>query len=74
MNPHRIPSPAPTEAEIQHAAYHLWLQGGCRHGHDLEDWFAARALLQHRHARPAGRIRRASAAAAVARRQPLGAN
>ena len=42
---------APTEAEIQHQAYLLWLEGGCRPGRELEDWQAARELLVHHHGR-----------------------
>ncbi len=26
-------------------AYELWEQRGCRHGHDLEDWFDAEAIV-----------------------------
>jgi hypothetical protein len=43
--------PEPTEAEIQHEAYLLWVESGRLPGHDLENWFAARELLRHRHAR-----------------------
>ena len=46
-----IPVPAtydPTEAEIQHQAYLLWLEGGCRTGGELDDWLAARERLRHR--------------------------
>lgn len=41
--------PEPTEAEIQHQAYLLWLEGGCRPGRELDDWLAARELLRHHH-------------------------
>lgn len=38
----------PTEAEIAVAAYHLHIQNGSLHGHDLEDWLKAEQLLtQH---------------------------
>lgn len=43
--------PEPTEAEIQHEAYLLWIESGRLPGHDLENWFAAKELLRHRHAR-----------------------
>ena len=45
--------PEPTEAEIQHAAYLLWLENGQPEGRDRENWFAAKELLRHRHAPPA---------------------
>jgi hypothetical protein len=41
----------PTEAEIQHQAYLLWVEGGCRSGHELDDWLAARELLLHHRGR-----------------------
>jgi hypothetical protein len=44
----------PSEAEIQHAAYLLWIETGRLPGHDLENWFAAKELLRHRHAPGAG--------------------
>jgi hypothetical protein len=45
-----------TEAEIQHQAYLLWLEGGCRPDRDLDDWLAARELLRHHSGRaPAGK-------------------
>jgi Protein of unknown function (DUF2934) len=43
--------PEPTETEIQHQAYLLWLEGGCRPGRELDDWLAARELLRHHHGR-----------------------
>lgn len=57
---------SPTEAEIQHQAYLLWLEGGCRPGRELDDWLAARELLLHHHGRspatkPARGPKRASA-------------
>jgi hypothetical protein len=36
----------PTEAEIRHQAYLLWTEGGCRSGHEQDDWFAAREWLR----------------------------
>ncbi len=41
----------PTEAEIQHAAYLLWVEAGQPEGCNQEHWFAARELLLHRHSR-----------------------
>lgn len=58
MNPNPIPSsPEPTEAEIQHTAYLLWLETGQVPDRDQENWFAARELLCHRHGPAAGRKR-----------------
>lgn len=52
MNPNITPAlPEPTEAEIQKKAYHLWLEGGCREGTELDNWFAAKELLMHHHGR-----------------------
>jgi hypothetical protein len=45
-----ITLPEPSEAEIQHTAYLLWLENGQKPGHDLENWLAAKELLRHRHA------------------------
>ncbi len=50
----------PTEEEIQHAAYYLWLESGRPTGSDLENWFAAKELLRHHHGRTARRSRRAA--------------
>ena len=36
----------PADAEIAEVAYQLWLQGGCRTGHDLEDWYRAVVILR----------------------------
>ncbi|HRI83336.1 MAG TPA: DUF2934 domain-containing protein [Opitutaceae bacterium] len=49
------PAHEPTEAEIQKAAYYLWLESGCPEGRELEHWLAAKELLKHRHGRHAGR-------------------
>ena len=35
-------------AEIQEEAYSLFLARGGEHGHDLEDWLAAEALVRNR--------------------------
>jgi hypothetical protein len=62
-----IPTPEPTEAQIQHEAYLLWLEAGRPAGHDVEHWLAARELLRHRHGRaPAGAAPAQPAAASSA--------
>ena len=48
------PTPAiapldPCHAEIQHAAYQLWLDSGRPEAHDFELWLAAKEMLLHRH-------------------------
>jgi hypothetical protein len=43
----------PTEQEIQHAAYLLWIEKGRPEGRDLEHWLEAREMLCHRHGRDA---------------------
>jgi hypothetical protein len=48
----------PSETEIQHAAYLLWLENGRPEGRDLDHWLAAKELLCHRHARSAKPTRR----------------
>lgn len=54
MHTHSLASePEPTEAEIQKAAYYIWLAGGCLPGRDLENWLAAREYLKHHHGRGA---------------------
>lgn len=45
--------PEPTESEIQHTAYLLWLEGGKVPGRDLDNWLAAKELLRHHHGRDA---------------------
>lgn len=47
------PVPSPTESEIQHAAYLLWLEDGRPEGRDVDHWLAAKQLLCHRHGRDA---------------------
>ncbi|MBI4626037.1 MAG: DUF2934 domain-containing protein [Verrucomicrobia bacterium] len=54
LPPHPEP-PEPTEAEIQHAAYMIWLESGKLPNHDLENWLAAREFLRHRHGRAGSR-------------------
>lgn len=46
------PKHQPTEAEIRHAAYLLWVEDGRPEGRDLQHRQTARAMLTHR--RPAG--------------------
>lgn len=58
----------PTEAEIQHAAYLLWIEAGQPEGRDSEHWFAAKEMLCHRHGRDSKTRRRAPEIAAPARR------
>lgn len=48
----------PTEAEIQHAAYLLWIENGRPEGRDQEHWFAAKEMLCHRHGRDSKTRRR----------------
>ena len=38
----------PTEAEIAHTAYLLWLESGRAANRDLDNWLAAKELLRHR--------------------------
>lgn len=52
-------APEPTEAEIQHAAYLLWIENGRPEGRDLEHWLEAKELLCHRHGRDARTRRKA---------------
>lgn len=56
----------PSESEIQHAAYLMWVEEGRPEGRDREHWLAARELLVHRHGRDAKTQRRASEVAASA--------
>jgi len=53
QNPLPTP-PEPTEAEIQHTAYLLWLESGKAEGRELDNWLAARELLRHHHGPAAG--------------------
>lgn len=52
--------PEPTEAQIQHTAYLLWLENGQKSGHELGHWLAAKELLRHHHAPSKGPRRRAA--------------
>ena len=55
----------PSEADIQHQAYLLWLEGGCRPGGELDDWHAAKEILRHRHHIATGKMHRAKIVAPV---------
>ena len=59
-------TPEPSEAEIQHAAYMLWIEHGRAEGRDLEHWNAAKEMLCHRHGRDANTRGRAPEIAAPA--------
>lgn len=48
---HHARTHEPTEREIQHAAYLMWIEDGRPAGRDLEHWFAAKEMLSHRHGR-----------------------
>ena len=51
MNSQSTPPSAhdPSEGEIQKQAYHLWIDGGCLEGVEVDNWLAAKELLKHRH-------------------------
>ncbi len=59
MKPKNTAKHEPTEAEIQHAAYLLWVEAGQPEGRDQEHWFAAKEMLLHRHGRDSTTRRRA---------------
>ena len=61
-----LPLPQPTETEIQHAAYLLWVEDGQPEGRDSEHWFAAKEMLCHRHGRDSKTSRQAPEIAAPA--------
>jgi hypothetical protein len=54
----RYSAPEPTEAEIQHAAYLLWLEDGRPENRDIDHWFAAKEYLSHHHGRSSNPTRR----------------
>ncbi len=60
MKRHTMIRHEPSEAEIQHAAYLLWIEEGRPEGRDLEHWLAAKEMLTHRHGRDATTHRRAA--------------
>lgn len=35
--------------QIAEKAYQLWLDRGCEHGHDVEDWICAEEELKRQH-------------------------
>jgi hypothetical protein len=39
---------APSHEEVAQVAYELFLQRGCEHGHDGEDWLTAERIVQER--------------------------
>jgi len=41
-------APKPTRELIAAAAYHLFIEGGSSHGHDVDDWLRAEQLLAER--------------------------
>jgi hypothetical protein len=40
--------PQPADGEIAALAYQLWLERGCRHGFDVDDWLLAAEILRRR--------------------------
>ncbi|MDE3084523.1 MAG: DUF2934 domain-containing protein [Verrucomicrobiota bacterium] len=54
--------PAPSEAEIQKAAYQIWMENGCPVDRDLENWLAAKELVRRQHEKTTPRSRRAKKA------------
>ncbi|MEI6053277.1 MAG: DUF2934 domain-containing protein [Opitutaceae bacterium] len=55
---HALESLEPSEAQIQHQAYLLWLAGGCQTGRELDDWLYAREMLRRKHGRSTDKTRR----------------
>jgi hypothetical protein len=53
-----VPAPVygepPSEAEVAAEAYALFEARGFEHGHDVEDWVAAEAIVRQRRALPEG--------------------
>ncbi len=62
----RTTTAEPSEADIQNAAYHIWVKNGCPSGQDVDNWFEAKELLRHHHGRFGGRTRRAAIAKTAA--------
>jgi hypothetical protein len=60
----------PTELEIQHAAYLLWIEAGRPAGCALDHWLAAKEMLAHRHGRDSKTRNRAPEIAAPALAAP----
>ena len=67
MKHKKITTHEPSEQEIQHAAYLLWVEDGRPEGRDLEHWMAAKEMLCHRHGRDATTGHRAPEIAPPAR-------
>ena len=42
------PSPEPPHSEVAEVAYGLWLERGCEHGSDGEDWSLASHIVRTR--------------------------
>jgi hypothetical protein len=38
-------APAASHDDVARLAYSLWLERGCEHGHEVEDWLCAETLL-----------------------------
>ena len=64
------PVTEPTESEIQKQAYHLWIEGGCLEGVELDNWLAAKTLLHHRHGHARGHAVRGTHATPPTLRTP----
>jgi hypothetical protein len=39
-----VPVPEVSREDISRIAYQLWIEGGCRHGNDLDDWARAERI------------------------------
>lgn len=50
----------PSEAEIEQAAYFIWVESGRPDGRELEHWLAAKEQLSRRSVRPGAHKRRAA--------------
>jgi hypothetical protein len=59
----------PSEVEIQQQAYHLWIDGGCLEGVELDNWLTAKELLRHRHGHAHGHAIRGAHPQAVSGRK-----
>ena len=42
----RTPTPAAEASDVARAAYELYEQRGCEHGHDVEDWLEAERIVK----------------------------
>lgn len=49
-------TPEPVQAAVRHLAYHFYLLGGCRPGHDLDNWVRAERVLKRITHRPLHRL------------------